>query len=118
MTISLAYCATCERNVRISWSTPPSHEGQANLADPEVVCLDMHEHCAGDVCALSNMPRFVMAVRLARSNLDAVHTPLIRHECVQCGNVADMRFVDETQSVCADCDAINLWGWRARSAPQ
>lgn len=64
------YCRACQHNVRVAYTTVPTHEGHANLPDsPELVCLDATDpNCAG-VCPITNMAHAVMDVRLNESGM-------------------------------------------------
>jgi hypothetical protein len=63
MKAKLAYCDRCNREVRVVWSEPPLHGGQATLPDPELVCLDCGTACAGAACSLTNLSHVVMENR-------------------------------------------------------
>jgi hypothetical protein len=66
---TFVYCRACQHNVRVAYTPMPTHEGHANLHDPELVCLDANDsHCQG-VCPITNMPHTVMDVRLGESGM-------------------------------------------------
>jgi hypothetical protein len=104
------YCRGCDRHVRIAWTPAPGHEGHATLPDgPEMVCLDLEECCTGGLCPLSNLPRLVMGVRLARSELRPDGWPTAHLRCVGCEQTTEMRVVDDSHVVCAACGTVNPW---------
>ena len=58
MHIHSAYCSARDQNVRVAMTEEPTHDGQANLHDVEVICLDYGEHCTGDFCPGSGAQPF------------------------------------------------------------
>ena len=64
-----AYCSACDQDVRVVVTDAPAHEGQAPLADAQVVCLDFGARCTGSMCPMFGLPRILMGVRLAQSGL-------------------------------------------------
>jgi hypothetical protein len=108
MQTDLAYCRLCDSQVRVTLTPAPTHEGQANLPDaPELLCLDVQERCLGGTCPLSNLPRHVMAVRLARSHLPGEAPTTAGMRCGACGQVAEMEVVDRTTLLCTVCGSPN-----------
>ena len=64
MKAKLAYCARCNREVRLLTTDTPLHGGQATLPDaPELICLECSAACAGEVCPLTNLAHVVMEHR-------------------------------------------------------
>jgi len=67
---TFAYCRACQRNVRVAYTSAPTHEGHANIPDgPEVVCLDANDPGCQGVCPLTNMEHAVMQLRLNASGM-------------------------------------------------
>jgi hypothetical protein len=68
MKTQTTFCTVCKRDVAITWTPAPVHQGHACIPDgPELVCLDVTQNCETEVCPLSNMARVVMAARLTRA---------------------------------------------------
>lgn len=110
MRTELHYCPECDHEVQIAWTPAPSHEGHATLPDaPELVCLDLTECCTGGVCPLSNLPRLVMGVRLARSELRPKGWPSTHLRCDGCGALSEMEILDDTHVLCETCGTVNGW---------
>ena len=62
-----AYCARCQRVVRLLVTDAPLHGGQATLPDaPELVCLDCSSVCADEICPLTNLAHVVMEQRIVQ----------------------------------------------------
>ena len=109
METQTAYCRTCDHPVRFTWTDQPSHEGQANLHDAELVCLDFDGACTSPTCPLSGMPNVVMGVRLARSGLKEGPWPTLRAPCEGCGTVQEQEVLDASYAFCPACGTTNRW---------
>jgi len=104
MKTKLAYCSACDRDVMIALPDEPRFEGQANLPDPEVVCLEIGETCTGSMCPIGAQPPSAMAVRLVRSGLKPTIQPLITARCEACDQVTKFAVADKTYAVCTVCE--------------
>ena len=104
-----AYCSARDQNVTIALTEEPTHDGQANLADMEVVCLDYGEKCTGDLCPAFGLPRVLMGVRLAHTDEGKASLPTITAKCHACENIVSLNVVDEKIAVCSGCGATNRW---------
>ena len=101
------YCSACERDVSIVITDEPSHDGQANLHDSEVVCLEIGHECTGNLCPVGATPPTVMAARLVRNGLlEALETGIMTR-CAACGSVAAHMIVDRTYMTCTECGATS-----------
>lgn len=69
METQYAYCSACDRYVRVTWTPLPLHDGQANIPDPEVICLEYGHNCTGSMCPLFKIPTEVLRERFERSGL-------------------------------------------------
>jgi hypothetical protein len=110
MKSEIAYCSGCGHQVRLVFTDPPPHDGQANLReDAEIVCLDYHEGCSGGKCATTGSPGIVMGVRLAKSHLNDASFKTIHARCDGCGQVSDLEVLDDTFALCTLCNTTNRW---------
>jgi hypothetical protein len=65
MKAKLAYCARCNREVRLIETDLPLHGGQATLPDaPELICLECSARCGPGPCPLTNLAHVVMEHRI------------------------------------------------------
>lgn len=65
------FCSACDRDVLFAFPEEADFvDGQANIPDPQLVCLDIGERCTGSMCPVAAQPSSVMAARLVRSGLD------------------------------------------------
>ena len=86
----------------------PLHGGQGTLPDaPDVVCLDFGERCTGQFCPMFGLPRMMMGVRLARSELRPDGWTTVEAYCEGCERVTEMEVVDGTHAFCPVCHTTN-----------
>ncbi|MFQ5537193.1 MAG: hypothetical protein ACE5GJ_07040 [Gemmatimonadota bacterium] len=110
MKTELAYCSGCGHKVRLVFTDPPPHDGQANLPDgAEIVCLDYEESCSAGQCPATGRPGIVMGVRLARSHLNDDTFRTIHGRCEGCGQVTDLEILDDALALCPLCNTTNRW---------
>ena len=105
------YCSQCKADVTVTVTPRPLHgTGHATLPDGgQLVCLDLGPRCTDARCAVSDMPREVMAIRLARSGLRPQKLEHVQALCEGCERVAQLAVIDESHAVCPDCDTVNRW---------
>ncbi len=110
MKTETAYCSGCARKVRLVFTDPPPHDGQANLPEGEgIVCLDYRESCSGERCPNTGKPGIVMGVRLAKSHLNDEAFKTIHGRCEACGEISDLEVLDEHFALCPLCNTTNRW---------
>jgi hypothetical protein len=63
------YCSGCDRNVKAVLTDESREEGQAEVFDTEVICLEIGEQCTGGVCPVGAVSAEAMDARLAKSGL-------------------------------------------------
>jgi len=104
-----AFCPKCEGPIQVT-VTEGHLEGQANMPDSGVVCLDFHDKCTEGTCPLYGVPGVVMGVRLARSGMKPLDEwDTVRGVCDGCGNTVELEVLDETYAYCPDCGTTNRW---------
>lgn len=111
MSTSTVYCEACDRDVHLTCTAEPLHQGEANLPDsPELVCLTFGSRCSGSRCPISGLPSVVMGVRLARSGLPAEERPRrITMRCDGCEAISEMDVLDNVYAYCPGCGTTNRW---------
>lgn len=107
MKTQTAYCSACDHEVRVVLTDEPSHEGQANLTDAEVVCLEIGDQCTGNLCPIGATSPTVMAARLVRNGLQTVLQPLVSLECERCTHVTTHVLIERSYATCTDCGATH-----------
>lgn len=106
----VAYCAGCGHKVRLVFTDPPPHDGHANLRDgAEIVCLDYQEGCSGGKCPMTGKAGIVMGVHLAKSHLADEGFETVHARCEACGQVSDLKVIDDDYVVCTLCDTTSGW---------
>jgi len=110
MRTEIAHCSGCGHQVRLVYTDPPPHDGQANLREEaEIVCLDFAEGCTAENCPATGKPGIVMGVRLAKSHLNDAAFKTIHARCEACGQVSDLEVLDATFALCTLCNTTNRW---------
>lgn len=110
MKTETAHCSGCGHKIRLVFTDPPPHSGQAPLRDgAEIVCLDYREECSGGSCPATGKPGIVMGVRLAKSHLNDEAFETIHARCEGCGEVADLEVLDGTFALCPLCETTSRW---------
>jgi len=110
MKSELAFCSGCGHKVRLVFTDPPPHDGQANLReDAEIVCLDFGEGCTAGRCPNTGRPGIVMGVRLAKSHMNDSSFKTVHARCEGCGQVSDLEVLDATFALCPLCNTTNRW---------
>lgn len=107
MKVQKIYCAGCDRDVRIVLTAEPVHEGQANLADAEPVCLEIGDSCTGSLCPIFALPPEDMKARLARSGFDTGGLRHLRAHCDGCDRATDMVVLNRELCHCTECHTAN-----------
>jgi hypothetical protein len=63
------YCSGRDKNVKAVVTDEPREEGQAEVFDTEIICLEIGVGCTGGSCPVSAVSVEAMDARLARSGL-------------------------------------------------
>ena len=103
MKSQIAYCSACDKDVRIVLTDQPSHDGQANVHDSEVVCLEIGDACTGSLCPIGATSPTVMVARLVRNGLQTIMQPVFQAACSGCDRVTSHVIVETTHAICEDC---------------
>ena len=104
MKVQMAYCSACDRDVQIAFPVQPVvADGQANVLDGDVVCLEIGSKCTGAMCPVGAVPPTVMAVRLVRSGIKPTMQPLIQATCNACDQVTSFAIINPTYATCTVC---------------
>ena len=107
--IRKTFCSHCDKDVEVAVTPGVHRSGHATLGDPgELVCLDFGDVCDGGICPLAKLRPVVMAVRLARSGLREEWTT-VRAACEGCGQVSDLKVLDQDHAFCDLCGSTNTW---------
>lgn len=103
MRTQIAFCSACDRDVQIALPDEPLSDGQANVADPETVCLEIGPKCTGHLCPIGAQPPSVMKVRLVKQGTDLRLQPYVRGWCEGCTSESDFVVIDKQYATCPAC---------------
>lgn len=103
------FCSARDREVRIVVTDEPVHEGQAPVLDPEMICLEIGESCAGRLCPVCALPADALDARLAKSGLRSDAYRSVRGRCDACEREAVMVLSFGGHLSCTECGATRRW---------
>jgi len=104
MKTQMAYCSACDRDVRIAMSDEPVEpDGQANVPDAEIVCLEIGDRCTGALCPIGAQSPAVMRVRLVRSGLKPAFQPVVTARCDACSEMTKFALINAELATCTEC---------------
>ena len=103
MASQTAYCSACDKDVQIVITDQPSQDGQANVHDSEIVCLEIGDACTGGLCPIGATSPTVMAARLVRNGLHTIMQPVFEAKCPGCGGVTSHVVVERAHAICEAC---------------
>ena len=98
-----AYCSACDRDVQILVTDEADHDTQANIPDPEVVCLEIGERCTGSLCPVGAVSHSAMLARRVKVGVRTVLQPLITVDCQVCGRITNYFIIDREYATCGEC---------------
>jgi ribosomal protein S27AE len=102
------YCKACAKPVRVVITEGVHHDGQAEVHDEEVVCLDLGEACAG-TCPLGSVEPDAMVGRIIRNGLPTDGLTTIKANCPSCGVTTDMALYGGGRAACTVCGTSARW---------
>jgi hypothetical protein len=103
------FCGACDRPVRVLITEAPSAEGQPELADSELVCLEIGAKCTGTMCPLGAAEPSAMVRRIVRNGIPLDTLETVAATCPSCGNDAEMILYGEGKAACSICGSIGRW---------
>lgn len=103
------YCDACEHQVHVLITDAPTADGQASLHDPELVCLDVGERCAGNKCPIGASAPDEMVRRLIHEALPLEGMHKIHGVCPTCELEADMVLHSGGKATCTACGTTAWW---------
>lgn len=96
------HCSARDTDVRVLLTDEPLYDGQAPLADSELICLEIGDGCTGRTCPLGAEAPTEMDVALVKLGLDAGHHAE-RALCAGCDRVTEMHRVVGGYVICTEC---------------
>lgn len=109
MKVQKMYCSGCARDVHVVATDPVQEDAQANIPEPELVCLEIGEWCSGQMCPLGAAEPSAMVMRIIRNGLPLDHLKTTRGFCPACGLENEMALFGRSMAACLVCGtAISL----------
>jgi ribosomal protein S27AE len=102
------YCRNCSRPVRVVITEGVHHDGQAEVHDEEVVCLDLGADCTG-TCPLGAVEPDAMVGRIIRNGLPLDGLRTVAAMCPACGAQAEMALYGGGRAACTVCGVSARW---------
>lgn len=102
MKVQKMFCSGCDRDVHVV-ATDQVLDAQANVPEPELVCLEIGEWCTGQMCPLGAAEPSAMVTRLIRNGLPLEHLRTTRGYCQACGLENDLALYGRNMAACLVC---------------
>ena len=109
------YCSARDSNVHVVLTDEPITDGQATVADTELICLEIGESCTGALCPVCAVSPEAMDARLAKSGLLPEIRRKVQSHCDACGQDAELVVSSGGYVSCTVCGTT--WRWTARDLP-
>ena len=103
MGLRKVYCSGCDREVHVVATDAVHEDAQANVPEPEMVCLEIGAWCTGALCPLGAAEPNAMVARLIRNGLPLDHLRTARGFCEACGLDSDMALYGLNMAACLVC---------------
>ncbi len=103
------YCGACDRPVRVLITDSPTGEGQAEVTDSELVCLEIGANCTGNMCPLGAAEPSAMVHRIIRNGIPLNTLETAKAHCPECDNDAEMILYGGGKAACSVCGTIGRW---------
>jgi len=100
------FCNGCQRHVQVVVTDPVEDDTQANVRDPELVCLEIGEWCTGALCPLGAAAPGAMVARLIHAGEPTDQLVVVRGRCGSCGLDTDLALFGRDQAACTVCGTV------------
>lgn len=97
------FCQGCERHVHVMVTDAAEDDAQANVPDPEIVCLEIGDWCSGSMCPLGATAPSAMVTRLIQSGEPLENLRTVRGHCDACGLESDLALYGRDLAACTVC---------------
>ncbi|MHB0948477.1 MAG: hypothetical protein ACYC3Q_03880 [Gemmatimonadaceae bacterium] len=113
MSAERVFCPACGHHVELVHGVEPRQEGQANLPDTELACMDVAIECGiAGRCPVLALPSMAVRQRLVRQGFAEHRFPRYQALCAGCDRITEMILVGETYCWCTECGTTSptpLW---------
>lgn len=97
------FCQGCERHVHVMVTDAAEDDAQANVPDPEIVCLEIGDWCSGSMCPLGATAPSAMVTRLIQSGVPMENLRTVRGHCDACGLDGELALYGKDLAACMVC---------------
>ena len=97
------HCPARDREVRVLVTDDPVWDGQASIADSELLCLDVGERCTSAVCPICGEPPAAMDAHLAKGGLGPPGRARVVGHCPGCERSTELVLSIGGYATCAEC---------------
>jgi hypothetical protein len=103
------YCSARDQNVRVVLTDEPLHDAQAPVVDSELICLEIGDHCTGNLCPVCAVAPEAMDVRLAKSGLRPEIRRAVLGHCDGCERDTELVVSSGGYVTCTECGTTRKW---------
>ena len=103
------YCSARDQDVRVVLTDEPVHDPQAPVLDSELICLEIGDHCTGNLCPVCAVPPAVVDARLAKSGLRPETRRKVLSHCDACDRETEMMISSGGYVTCSECFTTRRW---------
>jgi hypothetical protein len=103
------YCSARDQNVHVVVTDEPVHDAQAPVMDTELICLEVGEHCTGNLCPVCAIPLAALDARLAKSGLRPEIRRKILGHCDGCERETELLVSSGGYVTCSECGTTRRW---------
>ena len=103
------YCSARDQDVRVVVTDDPVHDAQATVVDSELICLEIGDHCTGNLCPVCAMPADAVDARLAKSGLRPEIRRKVSGHCDGCDRITELLISSGGYVTCTECGTTRRW---------
>ena len=103
------YCSARDQNVRVVVTDEPVHDTQASVLDSELICLEVGDHCTGNLCPVCAIPLEAVDARLAKSGLRPEVRRKVAGYCAACDRDTELVVSSGGYVTCTECGTTRRW---------
>jgi hypothetical protein len=104
------FCSGCDRDVQVLMTDAVPDDAQANVRDPELVCLEIGDWCTGRLCPLGAAEPNAMVARLLHSGESLERLTTARGFCEACGLEQEFALFGQVMAACVVCGTSSRRG--------
>ena len=103
------YCSARDQEVRVVVTDEPVHDAQASVSDSELICLEIGDHCTGNLCPVCAMSPDAVDARMAKSGLRPDIRRKVSGFCNSCDRDTELVVSSGGYVTCTECGTTRRW---------